>query len=123
MQASSTEVQNALGNVSYPAMKKQVIEEAEKQNVSSEAMQALENIPNREYDSSADVIREFEGFQRAVKVFHERKYPATKQELVEEAKNLNVRSVIIKALEACPDKEYISPADVINECRARLQSK
>lgn len=123
MQASSTEVQNALGNVKYPLMKKQLIEEAKKQNVSSEAMQALENIPNKEYDSFADVIQEFEGFQRAVQVFHKRKYPATKQELVEEAKKLHVRGVIIKALEACPDKEYISPADVINECRARFQSK
>jgi hypothetical protein len=86
-------------------------------------MQALENIPNREYDSSSDVVREFEGFQRAVQVFHNRKYPSRKQELVEEAKNLHVRGVIIRALEACPDKEYSSAADVINECRARLQSE
>lgn len=123
MQASSTEVQNALGNINYPVKKRQLIEEAKKQNVSNETIQTLENIPNKEYNSFADVIQEVEGFQRAIQVFHERKYPATKQELVEEAKNLNVRSVIIRALEACPDKEYTSPADVINECRAKLQSK
>jgi hypothetical protein len=123
MQASATEVQNALGNLNYPITKRQLIEDAKRQNISSEVMQALENIPNREYDSSSDVIREFEGFQRAVQVFHNRKYPARKQELVEEAKNLHVRGVIIRALEACPDKEYSSAADVINECRARLQSE
>jgi hypothetical protein len=122
-QVSSTEIQNALGNMKYPALKQQIIDEAKKQNVSNEAIQTLENIPNREYNSSAEVIEEFEGFQKAVQVFHNRKYPATKQELVKEAKNLHVRSVIIRALEACPDKEYSSSADVINECRAILQRK
>jgi chromatin segregation and condensation protein Rec8/ScpA/Scc1 (kleisin family) len=121
MQASATEVQYALGNLNYPLKKRQLIEEARRQNVSNEAMQILENIPNREYDSSVDVIREFEGFQRAVQIFHNRKYPASKQELVEEAKNLHVRDVIVRTLELCPDKEYSSAADVINECKARLQ--
>lgn len=83
----------------------------------------LKTFQTREYNSSADVIDEFEGFQKVVQVFHNRKYPATKQELVEEAKNLHVRGVIIRALEACPDKEYNSPADVINECKVRLQGR
>ncbi len=122
-QVSATEIQNVLGNMKYPALKTQIIDEAKKQNVSNEALQTLENIPNREYNSSAEVIEEFEGFQKAVQVFHNRKYPATKQELVEQAKNLHVRGAIIRALEACPDKEYENPADVINECRVRLQSK
>lgn len=123
MQASTTEVQNILGNVKYPATKNQIIDEARKQNISGDTMQALENVPDREYNSSDDVVNEFESFQKAVEVFHNRKYPATKQELVNEARNLHVRDVIIRALEACPDKEYSSPADVIKECRARLQSR
>jgi chromatin segregation and condensation protein Rec8/ScpA/Scc1 (kleisin family) len=121
MQASTTEVQSILGNVKYPATKNQVISEARKQNISGDTMQALENIPDREYNSAGDVVNEFESFQKAVEVFHNRKYPATKQELVNEARNLHVRDVIIRALEACPDKEYSSPADVIKECRANLQ--
>ena len=122
-QVSSTEVQNVLENMKYPASKQQIIDEAKNRNASNEAIQTLENIPNREYNSSSDVIDEFEGFQKAVQVFHNRKYPATKQELVEEAKNLHVRGVIIRALEACPDRKYNSPADVINECRARPDEK
>jgi len=123
MQASTTEAQSILGNVKYPASRRQIIDEARRQNISGDTMQALENIPNREYSSAEDVVNEFEGFQKAAEVFHNRKYPASKQELVNEARKLNVRDVIIKALEACPDKEYSSPADVINECRARLQSR
>lgn len=123
MQASVTEVQSILGNVKYPANKKQIIDEARRQNISGDTMQTLENIPNREYSSSDDVVNEFEGFQRAVEAFHTRKYPASKQELVNEARNLHVRDVIIKALEACPDKEYSSPDEIVSECRARLRSK
>lgn len=123
MQASTTEVQNALGNLNYPVKKRQLLEEARRQNVSNEAIQTLENIPNREYSNSTDVIQEFEGFQKAVQVFHNRIYPASKQELVEEAKNLHVRDVIVRTLEACPDKEYSSASDVINECRSRLQKE
>lgn len=122
-QINPIEVQNLLGNIEYPASKQQIIDEAIKRDASKEVLLTLENIPNRVYDSSAEVIDEFEDFQKAVQVFHNRKYPATKQELVEEAKNLHIRGVIVRALEACPDKEYSSPADVINECRARLQGR
>ncbi|MDD2338996.1 MAG: DUF2795 domain-containing protein [Methanosarcina sp.] len=123
MQASTTEVQNILGNINYPVTKKKLIDEARRQNISGNIMQTLENIPNREYNSADDVVNEFEGFQKAIEFFHNRKYPATKHELINEARNLHVRDVIIRALESCPDKEYSSPADVINGCKVRLYSK
>lgn len=122
-QASSNEVQDLLGNLTYPAAKQQIVDEARKRNASEETIQILENIPDRNYQSSAEVFDEFEGFRKAVQVFHNRNYPATKQELVNEAKNLHVRGAIIRALEACPDKEYNSPFDVLNECRARLEGR
>jgi hypothetical protein len=122
-QVSFTEVQNVLGNMEYPASKQQIIDEAINRDASKDVLLTLENIPNRVYNSSAEVIDEFEDFQKAVQVFHNRKYPATKQELVDEAKKLHIRGIIVRALEDCPDKEYNSPADVINECRARLKSR
>ena len=109
MQASITEVQSILGNVKYPANKKQIIEEARKQNISGDTMLTLENIPNREYSSSDDVIHEFEGFQKAVEDFHTRKYPASKQELINEARNLHVRGAILRALEAALTKNTPVP--------------
>jgi hypothetical protein len=123
MQASTAEVQTILGNMKYPATKNQIIDEAQRRNISGDTMQTLENIPDREYGSADEIVNEFEGFQKAVEVFHNRKYPATKQELVNEARNLHVREVIIRALEACPDKEYSSPTEVIKECRANYQSR
>lgn len=122
-QVNPIEVQNVLGNMEFPASKQQIIEEAIRRDASEEILLTLENIPNKVYNNSGEVIDEFEDFQKAVQVFHSRKYPATKQELVDEAKNLHIRGIIIRALEACPDKEYNSPADVINECRARLQGR
>ena len=123
MQASYSEIQHAFENINYPITKKQLLEEARNRNFSEGGMQILENTPDRQYTSFADVYQEFEGFQKAMQFFHNRKYPAKKQELVAEAKSFNVRDVIVRALEACPDKEYTSPTDVIQECRARYQER
>ena len=108
-QINPVEVQNLLGNIGYPASKQQIIEEAIKRDASKEVLLTLENIPNRVYNSSVELIDEFEDFQKAVQIFHNRIYPASKQELVKEAKNLHIRGVIVKALEACPYKQYNSP--------------
>ena len=80
-QVSSTDVQNILRNMRYPASKQQIIDEAIKQDTNNEALLTFENIPNKIYNNSAEVIDEFEDFQKAVQVFHNRKYPASKQEL------------------------------------------
>ena len=56
MQASITEVQSILGNVKYPANKKQIIDEARRQNISGDTMLTLENIPNREYSTRPEIF-------------------------------------------------------------------
>jgi len=126
-QASSTEIQDAFqkarqafSEIDYPATKQQLIDKAEEYNARSEVMQAIESLPDRRYNSTADVLKEFEGVQRLVQAFHEIKYPATKQQLIEEAKKVNARSEVIRALENCPDKQYNRPGDVIQECRGKF---
>jgi predicted transcriptional regulator len=125
-QASSTEIQSAIQKavqafkeMKYPVTKKQLIEKAKSMNVRSEVMQAIENIPDKEYHSTADVLKEFEGIQNAVQAFRDVKFPATKNQLLEEARKLNARSEVIKALEACPEREYTNFSDVIKECRSK----
>jgi cellobiose-specific phosphotransferase system component IIA len=125
-QASSTEVQNAIQKavqafqeMRYPVTKMQLIEKAKSLNARSEVMQAVENIPDKEYHSSSDVLKEFKGIQNIVQAFQDVKFPATKKQLIEEAKKLNARSEVIKTLEACPDREYTNFSDVIKECRGK----
>jgi len=125
-QASSTEVQNAFQKaieafreLKYPVTKTQLIEKAKGMNARSEVIQAIENIPDKEYRSSSDVLKEFEGIQNAVQAFRDVKFPATKKQLLEEAKKLNARSEVIKSLEACPEREYTNFADVVRECRSK----
>jgi hypothetical protein len=126
-QASSTEIQDAFqkarqafSEIDYPATKQQLIDKAEEYNARSEVMQAIESLPDKRYNSTADVLKEFEGVQKLVQAFHEIKYPASKQQLIEEAKKVNARSEVIRALENCPDKQYNRPGDVIQECRGKL---
>ena len=99
----------------------QLIEKAKSLNARSEVMQAIENIPDKEYHSSSDVFKEFKGIQNVMQAFKDVKFPATKKQLIEEAKKLNARSEVIKTLEACPDREYTNFSDVIKECRGKFE--
>lgn len=125
-QASSAEIQSAFQKASqafremkYPVTKNQLIDKAKSLNARSEVIQAIENIPDKEYHSTADVLKEFEGVQNAVQAFREVKFPATKNQLLQEARKLNACSEVIKALEACPDREYTNFSDIIKECRGK----
>lgn len=125
-QASSTEIQTAFQKaveafreLKYPVTKTQLIEKAKGMNARPEVIQAIHNIPDKEYHSVSDVLKEFEGIQNAVEAFRDVKFPATKEQLLKEAKKLNARSEVIKSLEACPEREYTNFSDVIKECRSR----
>jgi cellobiose-specific phosphotransferase system component IIA len=128
-QASSTEIQSsiqktiqAFKEMKYPITKMQLIEKAKSLDARPEVMQAIQNIPDKEYHSTADVLKEFEGIQNVVQAFQDVKFPATKKQLLEEAKKLNARSEVIKALEACPEREYTNFSDIIKECRDKSKS-
>jgi predicted transcriptional regulator len=125
-QASSTEIQSAIQKAAqafkemkYPVTRNQLLEKAKSMNARTEVIQAIENIPDKEYHSASDVLKQFEGIQNAVQAFRDVKFPATKKQLLEEARKLNARSEVIKALEACPEREYTNFSDVIKECRGK----
>ena len=125
-QASSTEIQSALQKtvqafqeMKYPVTKNQLIDKAKSLNARSEVIQSIETIPDKEYHSASEVLQEFKGIQNLVQAFSDVKFPATRKQLVDEAKKLNARSEVIKTLEACPDREYNNFSDVIKECRGK----
>jgi len=57
-QSISSEVQNTLGNVNFPTSKRYIIEQAKRQNISSEAMKVLENCPDTRYNTAFEVFNE-----------------------------------------------------------------
>jgi cellobiose-specific phosphotransferase system component IIA len=125
-QTSSTEIHSGLEKavqafkeMKYPVTKTQLIEKAKNLNARSEVIQAIETIPDKEYHSASEVLQEFKGVQNLVQAFQDVKFPATKMQLVQEAKKLNARSEVIKALDACPDREYTNFSDIIKECRGK----
>jgi len=58
---SPIEVQKALKSMNYPAKKEDLIKHAKGRDASSEVMQDLENLPEKEYTNAADVSKEFKG--------------------------------------------------------------
>lgn len=58
MNVNPIEMQKALGGVSYPASKKDIVETAKSHGASKEIKQALSALPEKEYDSPAAVNKE-----------------------------------------------------------------
>lgn len=52
------DVQRHLSGVDYPASRQDLIDEANNQDADDEEVSALQNIPDRDYDSPADVTQE-----------------------------------------------------------------
>lgn len=61
MHTNPIEVQKALKNMNYPASKEDLIKHAKGREASSKVMQDLENLPEKQYTSAADVSKEFKG--------------------------------------------------------------
>ena len=57
-QPSFIEVQKALGGISYPATKEQLVEHARSKKAGKEALDALQEIPDKEYSGPDQVSKE-----------------------------------------------------------------
>ena len=63
MQASYVEIRNVLKNIQYPLNKEEVIQKAIKHGASYQILDDLKNIPDREYTSTNDIVKEFCGMR------------------------------------------------------------
>ena len=61
MHTSPIEVQKSLKNMNYPANKEDLVKHAKDREASDKVMQDIENLPDKEYTSAADVSKEFKG--------------------------------------------------------------
>jgi hypothetical protein len=61
MQASSIEMKNILKDLIFPLTKKDLIQQAKKHGASCKIIKVLENLSDKEYDSSYSVIEECKG--------------------------------------------------------------
>lgn len=52
------DVQKHLSGVDYPANRQDLVEEARNQDADDKAIQALQNMPDKEYNSPTDVTHE-----------------------------------------------------------------
>ncbi|RPJ78479.1 MAG: DUF2795 domain-containing protein [Alphaproteobacteria bacterium] len=63
MQASYVEIRNVLKNLHFPLTKQELIQQAIKHGASHQIVGDLKNIPDREYTSSNDIVKEFCGLR------------------------------------------------------------
>lgn len=61
MQASYVEVRNILKRLHFPLTKHELTQQAINLGASRDMVEDLKNIPDREYTSSENVLKEFDG--------------------------------------------------------------
>ena len=61
MQESYVELRNVFKNLHFPLTKQEIIQQAIKHGASCQILEDLKNIPDREYTSSNDIVKEFCG--------------------------------------------------------------
>lgn len=58
---SPIDVQKALGGIDYPASKADIVSKAEASSAGGSVLEALKNLPERQYDAPTDVSKEIFG--------------------------------------------------------------
>lgn len=116
IQISFERAKQAFRDVFYPAVKLNLISKAEEYAITSEVMQAISSLPDREYSNSDDAIGELVGIQYAVQALMVVDYPATKKKLVDAIKDTNTPAGVRVTLDNCSDIVYNSFGDLINSC-------
>ncbi|WP_323958716.1 DUF2795 domain-containing protein [Arthrobacter sp. JZ12] len=58
---SPIDIQKALGGISYPASREDLVNNAENSGADDSVLEALRNIPDQEYESPADVSKAVSG--------------------------------------------------------------
>ncbi|MFJ8666179.1 DUF2795 domain-containing protein [Streptomyces sp. NPDC093600] len=58
MNVNPIAMQKALSGMNYPASKKDIVERASRNHADREVKEALERLPDKEYDSPAEVNKE-----------------------------------------------------------------
>lgn len=117
---SMKETEQAFGQMKCCITKMQLVDKARSINACSEVILAVENMPEKEYYNTGDVLKTFGCMENALKAFRDMKFPANKMKIIENCKSLNCRSEVIKALDTCADREYTSCSDVMMECKGKM---
>ncbi|WP_410509923.1 DUF2795 domain-containing protein [Methanosarcina hadiensis] len=60
MRASASSIQDVFRSIQFPARKEQIIEQVRKQNASSDIIEDLQMLPDREYESADSLIQAIE---------------------------------------------------------------
>ena len=118
--SSMQETEQAFKQMKCCITKMQLMEKAKNMGACREVMLAVENMPEKEYYNTGDVVKTFSCMENVVEALCSMEFPANKMKIIENCKRLHCDSEIMKALEACADREYMDCSDVMIECKGKM---
>jgi Protein of unknown function (DUF2795) len=117
---SMKETEQAFKQMKCCITKVQLMEKAKNVGACREVMLAVENMPEKEYSNTGDVLKTFSCMENVVEALCGMEFPANKMNVLENCKSHNCQSEVIKALDTCADREYMNCSDVMTECKGKI---
>lgn len=133
----TADIEKSLKGINFPANRQDLVQQAKKNKASQNVMQAIENLPEDQFNSPTDVAKAWGqerkgtksggtsggGTQRGgtrrggltteiEKSLKGINFPASKQDLVQQAQNNNASQEVVQAIENLPEDQFNSPTDV-----------
>ena len=126
----TSEIEKSLKGINFPANKQNLVQQAKSNRASRDVINAIQNLPEDKFNSPTDVAKAWgeerrgEHTERSIgtrrggitseieKSLKGINFPASRQDLVQQAKK-NIASLnVIRAIEKLPEDKFNSPTDV-----------
>lgn len=123
----TTEIEKSLKGINFPASKQELVKQAKSNHAGRNVINAIQNLPENRFNSPTDVAKawgqERRGIQRGgtrrggmtteiEKSLKGINFPASKQDLMQQAKMNNASQDVMQAIENLPEERFNSPTDV-----------
>lgn len=120
LKTSMRETEQAFKQMKCCITKMQLMDKAKSINACNEVMLTVDNMPEKEYYNTGDVLKTFLCSENAVKAFYGIEFPANKMKIIENCNNLHCHREVMKALDICADREYTNCSDIMKECKGKM---
>ncbi|WP_424355547.1 DUF2795 domain-containing protein [Methanobacterium sp. MBAC-LM] len=126
----TSEIEKSLKGMNFPANRQDLVQQAKKNNASRDVVKAIQNLPEDRFNSPTDVAKAWGEERRGEhterssgtrrggitseieKSLKGINFPASRQDLVQQAKKNNASRDVVKAIQNLTEDKFKSPTDV-----------
>ncbi len=133
---SAADMEHAIRGIKLPADKKDLIQQAHKNDAKKDTIQALKDLPSNQFKTAVDISKAFGEERRIIKTKNGRmisaadvehavkgiKFPANRKDLIQQAQDNNEEQEVVQVLQDLPANDFRTAVDVSKAFGAEKRS-